>query len=302
MIAADLPHRLVVLAEVVTAGGIAGAARRLGVVPSAVSHHLAALERMLGAKVLRRVGRGVVPTALGADLAARGRAIAEAAEAATLAAREAEEPRGHLRVAMPAGIADALVIPLLARFLAAYPGISVEAVATDGMADLAAERLDAAFRIGGVEDGPFVARRLHVGRDIFVAAPSLLEGRPPIEAPADLAALPFIGFTRFGDRPNFTVVAEDGGRTEVEVRCRVTTSSALAIRHWVTTGVGAARFPDFAVQEELRSGRLVRLLPRHVAGEPALFLAYLPDRLRPANLRRLIAFVLGEPHGATSGR
>lgn len=288
----EISQRLVVLAAVVSAGGIAGAARRLGVVPSAISHHLAALEERLGAKVLRRVGRGVVPTALGEELAARGRAIAEATEAALLAAREAEAPRGHLRIGMPAGIADALVIPLLARFMAAYPGITIEAVADDRMADLAEARLDAAFRIGGVAEGPFVARRVHTGANVFVAAPSLLATLPPVRAPADLAALPFVGFTAFGVRPVFVVESEAGERSEIEVHCRVTTSNGLAIRHWVREGAGVARFPDFAVAEDIAAGKLVRLLPSHIAGRPSLFLVYLPDRLRPANVRRLIGFAL----------
>lgn len=293
MITSDLPQRLMVLAEVADAGGIAPAARRLGVVPSAVSHHLAALERATGVKLLRRLGRGVELTAVGQELAVRGRAIAREAEAAAMTAREAEEPRGHLRIGMPAGIADALIIPLLAAFLEAYPGITLQAVAADHRADLAAEGLDAAFRIGLVEDGPFVARRLHVAEDIFVAAPALLARLPQIQAPADLRGLPFVGFEAFGRQQSLLV--EEGGtgaRTEVELTCRVTTTSGIAIRHWAVAGAGLARLPDFAVREELDSGRLIRVLPRHSAGRPALHLLYMPERHRPANVRRLIEFSL----------
>jgi len=291
---ANLPQCLVVLAEVAAAGGLTGAARRLGVVPSAISHHLAVLERILGVTLLRRVGRGVVLTPIGEELAARGRAIAREAEAAGAAVREGEAPRGHLRLGMPAGIADALVVPLLARFLDAHPGLTVEAVAHDGLADLAADRLDAAFRVGNVQDGAFVARRLHTGCDIFVAAPALLARLPPIAAPRDLVGLPFIGFTAFGRQATFLIEAEDGSRTEIEVSCRVTTSNGLTIRHWAVTNAGIARLPDFAVAEELADGRLVRVLPGHVAGRPSLFLLYLPERQRPAIIRRLIAFSLAQ--------
>jgi len=227
-------------------------------------------------------------------LAARGRAIAREAEAAGAAVREGEAPRGHLRLGMPAGIADALVLPLLARFLDAHPGLTVEAVAHDGLADLAADQLDAAFRVGSVQDGPFVARRLHTGCDIFVAAPGLLARLPHIAAPRDLVGLPFIGFTAFGRQPTFLIEGEDGSRAEIEVSCRVTTSNGLAIRHWAVTGAGLARLPDFAVAEELADGRLVRVLPGHVAGRPSLFVLYLPERQRPANICRLIAFSLAQ--------
>ena len=290
----DLPQRLVVLAEVAAAGSLTGAARRLGVVPSAISHHLAVLERMLGVTLLRCVGRGVVLTPIGEELAARGRAIAREAEAAGAAVREGEAPRGHLRLGMPAGIADALVVPLLARFLDAHPGLTVEAVAHDGLADLAADQLDAAFRVGSVQDGPFVARRLHTGCDIFVAAPGLLARLPHIAAPRDLVGLPFIGFTAFGRQPTFLIEGEDGSRAEIEVSCRVTTSNGLAIRHWAVTGAGLARLPDFAVAEELADGRLVRVLPGPRC-RPALVVRALPARTAAAGqYRRLIAFSLAQ--------
>jgi DNA-binding transcriptional LysR family regulator len=290
VIAAGLAHRLVVLAEVADAGGIAPAARRLGVVPSALSHHLAALQRATGATLLRRVGRGIALTSVGEELAARGRAIAREAEAAAMAARTAESPHGHLRIGMPSGIADSLVIPLLSAFLDAFPGLTLDAVASDRLADLAAERLDAAFRIGGVDEGAFVARPLHVGADILVAAPALLARLPPVATPADLRGLPFVGFAAFGRQPVMVLEDEAGVVSEIDVACRVTTTSGLAIRHWAVAGVGIARMPDFTVRAELADGRLLRVLPRHLAGRPTLHLIHLPDRPRPANLRRLIEF------------
>src|SRR5262249_56981624 len=103
-----------------------------------------------------RSGRGVALTAVGEALAKHGRAIVKEAAEAVIAAKEAEAPRGTLRISMPAGIADASLIPMLAAFLDRYPAISIEAVATDQMLDLVAERIDVAFRIGGGGPGPFL--------------------------------------------------------------------------------------------------------------------------------------------------
>src|SRR5215813_6792945 len=153
-------HRLAVLAEIADVGSLSAAARRLGVVKSALSHHVAELERDVGAKVINRLRRGAALTAVGEILAAHGRTIVKEADQAMMAAKSAEAPRGTLRISMPAGIADAWLIPMLAAFLDRYPAISIEAVATDQILDLVAEQIDVAFRIGGVADGPFIARGL----------------------------------------------------------------------------------------------------------------------------------------------
>ena len=68
-------HRLAVLAEIADTGSLSATARRLGVVKSSISHHVAELERNVGAKVLHRSGRGVALTAVGEALAKHGRAI-----------------------------------------------------------------------------------------------------------------------------------------------------------------------------------------------------------------------------------
>jgi molybdate transport repressor ModE-like protein len=281
-------HRLTVLAEIADSGSISAAARRLGVVKSSVSHHIAALERSIGAKVLHRSGRGVALTALGEVLAGHGRTIAKEAGAALVAAKEAEAPHGTVRISMPSGIADATLVPMLAAFLERYPGLRIDAVATDTMLDLVDDRIDVAFRIGGILDGPFVARRLLHDHNIFVAAPAYLARAPAIAAPADLAGHPLIGFAAFGQRQTFQLQGRDGRGLEVEMTCRVTTTSSLAIKHWTLAGVGVARYPERVVTDELRQGRLVNVLPGYINAHPPLSIAYMPERFRPANVRRLI--------------
>ena len=281
-------HRLAILAEVADAGSLSGAARRLGLVKSSVSHHVASLEREIGAKILHRSGRGVVLTAVGEILAGHGRAIAKEAAQAINAAKEAEAPRGTIRISMPAGIADVLLIPMLATFLSRFHGICLDVLATDQILDIANERVDVAFRLGDASEGPFVARKLYEERDVFVASPSYLAGNEPISIPADLSRHPLIGFAAFGKRQSFLIEAHDGNRTEVEMQCRITTTSGLAIRDWALAGVGVARFPLYAVREELRSGTLVNVLPDHTTPHFSLFAVYMPERFRPANVRRLI--------------
>jgi len=281
-------HRLAVLAEVADCGSLSAAARRLGLVKSAISHHVAELERAIGAKVIDRLGRGVVLTSVGEILAAHGRLIVKEANQALMAARAVEAAHGTMRISTPAGIADALLIPMLASFLDKYPGIRIDVIAVDQILDIAAERIDVAFRIGGVNDGPFIACKLTEDRNIFVASPRHLAQTSPISLPADLAKQPLIGFAAFGKRQSFQIEAADGTRTEIEMDCRVMTTSALGIKHWALSGVGVARMPHEIVRPEIESGALVRVLPGYTAHSFSLFAIYMPERFRPANVRRLI--------------
>lgn len=291
-------HRLTVLAEIADSGSISAAARRLGVVKSSVSHHIGELEREVGAKVLHRSGRGVQLTAVGEVLAGHGRTIAKEAAEAMAAAKEAEAPHGTIRISMPSGIADAKLIPMLAAFLARYPGIAIDTVATDEMLDLVEHRIDVAFRIGGIADGPFVARRLAGDDNVFVAAPTYLSRASQITIPADLSNHPLIGFAAFGTRQSFRLETHDGRSAEVEMTCRVTTTSGLAIKHWALAGAGIARYPRGVVADDLKHGRLVNVLPDYFSFHAPLSIVYMPERFRPANVRRLIEHALAFFKGA----
>jgi molybdate transport repressor ModE-like protein len=286
-------HRLIVLAEIADSGSISAAARRLGVVKSSISYHIAELERAVSAKLLHRTGRGVALTQVGEILAAHGRTITREAVQAIAAAKEAEAPHGTISITMPSGIADAKLIPMLAAFLHRYPGISIDIVATDQMIDLAEQPIDVAFRIGGIADGPFIVRRLANDHNIFVAAPSYLARSAPIVIPADVSSHPLIGFAAFGVRQAFRLDGRDGQRCEVEMTCRVSTTNGLAVKHWALAGAGIARYPRGAVSDELQEGRLVNVLPDYTNGDFQLSVAYLPERFRPANVRRLIDHAIG---------
>lgn len=286
----DHVHRLILLAEIAEGGSLSQAARRLGISKSVVSHHIAILERSAGTKLLARTGRGVRLTDTGEVLAVHGRAIAQSAREALADARVAEQPRGTLRLSMPAGIMDATIVPMLTEFLRAYPGIDLDILATDALIDIAAERVDVAFRFGRSEDERTVARRLTRSDEIVVATPAYLAAAPPAERLADLAAHSWVGFGAFGRRHMVSAIGPDGAQEQVQVVNRVTTTSGLAIKHWVLADAGVARFPRIALEAELASGQLVRLLPTWDFGVQPLFAAYLPERHRPANVRRLVDF------------
>jgi DNA-binding transcriptional LysR family regulator len=285
--------RIGLFALVAETGSVAEAARRLGVVKSSVSTRLARLERDLAARLFDRSAAGMRLTEAGLSLQVHARAILKEAEAAIVALRAQEAPRGTLRVSMPAGIADPVVLPALARFLEAFPGIGLDIVATDAILDLDVERIDVALRVGWIEDGRFVARRLTSLTDVLCAAPSYLAAVAPFERPSDLERCAWIGFRAFGARQTLHLTDAAGSTVDVTVDCRVATTSGLQIKHWAVAGAGVCRMPVETMAEELADGRLVRVLPTFVTTPAAsLYLVHRAERQRPANVRRLIDFLV----------
>jgi len=119
-------RRLRVLQAVVSTGSMAAAADELGYTPSAVSQHLAALEREAGATLLERAGRGVRPTAAGALLAEHAAEIVDRIAVAEAALADLAAGRiGRLGVSFFPTAGASLVPPAVAAFRRRHPGVDL---------------------------------------------------------------------------------------------------------------------------------------------------------------------------------
>src|SRR5687768_5962391 len=114
------------LTTTVEAGSFAGAARRLGVTPSAVSRRVAALEQELGVPLLHRTTRTLRLTHDGEAFYERcARVLRELNEAREVLSRASKRPAGLLRVDAPNALGRAILAPALPRFLDRYPALRV---------------------------------------------------------------------------------------------------------------------------------------------------------------------------------
>ncbi|MEZ5298839.1 MAG: LysR family transcriptional regulator [Ilumatobacteraceae bacterium] len=140
-------ERLRILAAIESAGTIAGAARSLGYTPSAVSQHLAALEREAGVALAERSNRGIRLTAAGARLAGRAGSLLDDLRNAFDELRSTDE-RAELRVAaFPTAIA-VLLLPLRERLADAVRLTVVHAEPGDALRLVLDREVDAALTDG----------------------------------------------------------------------------------------------------------------------------------------------------------
>ncbi|MCR4265288.1 LysR family transcriptional regulator [Nitratireductor sp. ZSWI3] len=116
--------------QIVELGSITAAAERLQIAQPALSRQVQALEDELGVALLRRHGRGVVPTDEGRTLADRARQILDDVESMVrdVVARD-HRLRGTVTLGLPPTVAEVLATPLVAETLRLYPEVKLRIVA-----------------------------------------------------------------------------------------------------------------------------------------------------------------------------
>lgn len=278
---------------VVRTGSFVRAAASLDLSPSAVSRSVARLEHSLGVRLLQRTTRIVAVTEEGRAYHAQCEGLLDAFQLAGEAVRgERTGLKGRLRVEASSAFGRIVLVPSLSGFLEAHPELTLQVGLSDRVVDLIEEGIDVAVRVGTLPDSSLVAQTLGDSRWVTVAAPSLLDGRPALKRPPDLEKIPRVDFfvsSRGKSRPWF--FERDESRLEFEPTARLSVGSAEALVEAARQGLGVIQTLDYVVDEHLRTGQLVRVLPRWEAPGPPISAVMPSGRYMSARVREFIEFV-----------
>ena len=293
--------------RVLDSGSISAAARSLDLSPALASQRLKRLEDALGVRLLHRTTRRLHPTPEGLQLAGEGRALVEALDGLASSLRESggQAVKGTLRVTMSASFGRQHVSPRLPRFLAAHPGLHLVVHMSDLQVDLVREGFDLAIRIGDLDDSQLVGRRIAANPRVLVASPEYLERRGTPVVPEDLIAhdcLVLVGSRGRQDR--WRLLDGRGSDTTVAIDGPLESNLGEVLRDAAIAGAGIAMHALWHVADDLRAGRLVRVLPEHAPPETGIH-AVMPDRrFVPQRTRAFVAFLQQElgahPHWMAS--
>ncbi|PBJ82677.1 LysR family transcriptional regulator [Lysobacteraceae bacterium NML93-0399] len=294
--------------RVLDRGSISAAARSLDLSPALASQRIKRLEDALGVRLLHRTTRRLHPTPEGLRLAGEGRALVEALDGLAGSLRESggQTIGGTLRVTMSASFGRQHVSPRLPRFLAAHPKLQLAVHMSDQQVDLVRDGFDLAIRIGALDDSRFVGRQLAPNPRVLVAAPEYLARHGTPYGPEDLHAHACLVLTGSrGRQDRWRLRDEAGADTSVTVRGPLESNLGEVLRDAAIAGAGIAMHATWHVAEDLRQGRLVRVLPGY-APPPTGIHAVMPERAYvPPRTRAFIAFLEDEfrrhPPGAASG-
>lgn len=244
--------------EVADAGGISGAARRLGVSKSIVSRRLSRLETELGVQLLARTTRGAALTEAGITFRNHAAIVRAEIDAAREIIRPAGDLRGRLRISVPLTFGPTHFAPILAEMARRHPQLHIHTASSDRFVDIIAEGFDCAIRVGYLPDSNLIARRVGPIYGKLVASPDYIKahGAPEMldELSAHEALMQGTETWQFMDGDEIVTVHPRG-------RFKADNGTALAVA--AAAGLGVAWLPDCVTHQYIASGALVPVMTRH---------------------------------------
>lgn len=287
----DRVEAMSVFVAVANAKGFAPAARRLKLSPSAVTRLVAALEDHLGVRLLQRTTRSVTLTDAGARFLERAqRIVADVEEAEDAAQAERTAPTGRFSITAPSVFGRLHVAPVMCAYLAKYPAVVGELLLGDRMTNLVEEGIDAAIRIGTLEDSSLVAKNVGATRRVVVAAPKYLARHKKPRNPGELSRHDIVQFTSLCPTTEWRF-NHDTEESRVAVSPKYVTNSADAAIGHAELGGGVAMVLAYQVAEAVRQNRLVVLLSDFEPPPLPIQIVYPTSRLLSAKLRAFIDLV-----------
>ncbi|HEY6256240.1 MAG TPA: LysR substrate-binding domain-containing protein [Xanthobacteraceae bacterium] len=279
----------------------AKAAVHLGLSRSALSETIRGLEDKLGVRLLNRTTRSVALTEVGERLLAELRPALASFEAALESVNMfRDKPAGHLRLTVPRPAAKVVIEPILSKFLAAYPAISLEIITDSALTNIVRDRFDAGIRPGHRLEQDMIAVRVgEDARPTVVAAPDYLRRHTRPNVPADLQAHNCIR-QRFASGAIHQWAFEKRGKSlEVMVKGSLIVSDGELALRAALDGVGLARLPMTLVEAPVAQRKLVPLLEDWAPRSVGFFLYYPSRRQAPAALQAFVDFLKAQARETT---
>jgi DNA-binding transcriptional LysR family regulator len=286
--------------RVVEAGTFTKAADTLNVPNATITRLIQGLEHELKVQLLHRTTRSVTVTPEGATYYERVVGLlADLADIESSASESKAKPAGRVRVETTAAIASLVIVPAMAEFHRDFPEVEIELSVGNRRADLVAEGIDCAIRIGEVDEQTLVARRIGDFCFTTCATPKLLadHGRPA--APDELRERPTVGMmSARTSRPIPFQFAGHSGEIALALSHKLVVNDTNSYLAAALASLGFVQTPTYAVQEAIRAGKLVPVLEEW--GTPVLpvHVIYPPNRYLSAKVRVFIdwAIALFERH------
>lgn len=288
----DLIGALRSFIRVVETGSFSAVARESQSSQSAVTRQIAQLEQHFAARLFHRTTRRLSLTDDGQGLLTHARQLVEAADEMEEAlGRQSSSPTGLVRLGT--SVAGGLFLaPRLPVLLERYPGLKVEMVLRDQFTDMVEDRLDLALRSGEITDASLVVRRVsQLGRAV-VAAPTYLERHGAPSVPDDLAAHACLLHDSGVDASEWRFTGPDGPLS-VRVSGAFIANDSAAVLLAARSGHGIALLPEIQIIDDLRAGRLYRLLNDYPSQLVPVFIVY-PSRRNLAPRTRVVMDYLVE--------
>lgn len=294
---------LALFVEIVEAGNLSLAARKLKMSRANISYHLTQLEKSVGLQLMRRTTRRVELTELGARLYQHGRVIRDEVTAAREAvAMLGKGLHGSVRLSMPTGFGHLVMSGWLIEFKRLYPDISLDLVFENRVDDLLREEIDLAVRVMSEPPQQMVAIELARVRFIVCASEAWAREHGMPANVDGLADVPLLT-SAVGGRDLRVSARRGDEQRELPLHPTLASENFQFLREAILAGLGVGLVPDYVVAQDVEAGRIVTALDDWRLGVfgSRMFLLRMPGRYQTLATRTLIDFVVAKAREWAAG-
>ncbi|SCK41275.1 DNA-binding transcriptional regulator, LysR family [Variovorax sp. HW608] len=290
---------LTLLVEILDAGNLSEAARRLKMTRANVSYHLNQLERSVGAQLVRRTTRRAEPTEIGLRLYQHGLAIqSELAAARESVTTLGQSLLGRVRLSVPSGYGQIVMSEWLIDFKRQYPGIVLDVLFENRIEDLLRDEVDIAIRVIPEPPQNLVARDLGPVRYVACASREYAAQHGLPTQLDELQSAPVVTAAVIGRQ--LRVAAYQGEeRREVVLEPTLISENFLFLRQAILAGLGIGLVPDYLMNDDVRRGEVLTTLDdwRLSIFGTQMYMLYMPNRQHTRATRTFIDFILARARG-----
>ena len=278
---------------VVLEGSFSRAAERLNMSPQLVSKYVAQLESRLGARLLNRSTRRLSITEVGQAYYERCRdVLADIDEMENAVGDATVAAKGTLRINAPMSFGTMHLSSAIVDYQRGQPGVSVELTLDDRVVDIVSEGYDIAIRIGRLRESSLIARQLAPVRLVVCASPDYLDERGVPDAPEDLQDHECLRYT-LSSHPDRWQFREGDETHDIHVTGRFFANNGDAIRLAALAGRGLALQPTFIVGDDVRAGRLQRVLQDYEVEPMGVYAVYAHRKYLSGKVRTFVDYLGG---------
>lgn len=275
-------------------GGFTAAAKRLRQPKTNLVRRVRALEERLGARLFDRTTRALSLTEAGAEYRSRlgdwGQILVDAKQAV----RDLQgEAAGWIRISLPHSLATGAIAPALVAFGERHPRIRFDLMLDHRSADLVADDVDIALRMGPLADSGLTARRLTRFSNRIYAAPGYVERHGNLRSPADLIDHAALANRLAHRKDGYAWGLNDGGAIrDYPIVPIMIADDPSALLEALVAGRGLMLVTDALVAPLSRDGRAVPVLDGWVGRTPELHAVFPTGRAKFLKIRLLLDFLV----------
>lgn len=280
--------------RVVETGSFSKAAREFATTQPTVTKQIAATEARLKVRLLNRNTRGVSLTETGALYYEKCKSIVrEAQEADDVVRLRQTQAQGLLRIGTSVAFGRRVIVPLALDFMAKHPQVQVDLSFEDRYADLVAQGIDVAVRMGKLADSTLGARFLGMNPWVLVAAPKYLKKHGVPRRALDLSAHSALIYSSVQGDDVWRLLTPKSEPVTVPVTGKLRSNNLSAVLAAARGGLGIAALPRYVAEDSLASGHVVEVLKDHALPEQEINAVFPSPKLVPGKVQAFVAFLQG---------